>query len=257
MQPGHGSAPQQPLTRHRQQTTTCPRQPGLAPGLWHPPQGPGRATRLGWPGAQPLAREQPRGDRRVAPAPRGAKARPRRRCHPPWPWGPGAVTALGWGPGELCCWKGSHRQLLPVKESPAWLGGCHRQPGFCPSSQGRPCLAISLDLHPSLHPGSPQGGQCPLDTPEGHFPAAGRNIWSQRCHQGANRALPAPKTGVGMDPGHLLQPERCKQAPGNPAVPGAPKHGSPKPAQEMETAPCHARTVTEVSGRDPAGIYEG
>lgn len=60
---------------------------------------------------------------------------------------------------------------------------------------------------------------------------------------------------MGTDPGPLLQPERSKQAPGKPAVPCAPKHrGSPNPSQEMETAPCHSRTVTRVSGQDPAGV---
>lgn len=121
----------------------------------------------------PLAQEQPRSPRSAAgtwhsAAPPGAKARPRHRCHPPWQWGHGAVTALGWGPGESCCWKGSRRQLLPVEESPAWLGGCHSQPGSCPGSQGCSHLTIPMDVLSSPHPGSPQGGQCSPGTAEGH-----------------------------------------------------------------------------------------
>lgn len=145
-----GERPQQLLTQHWEQTTTCLQQPGLAPGLRHPPHDLGRASRLGWPGAMPLAQERP--PKRGWHAPLLGTEEPRHARGPAATrlggGGPGAVTGLGRGPGESCHWKGSHRQLLPAEESLAWLGGCHRQPGSCPSSQGCSCLTTRLDLPP-------------------------------------------------------------------------------------------------------------
>lgn len=76
------------------------------------------------------------------------------------PWdGARGNRAAGKAPAASCS---------PVEESPAWLGGCHGQPSSCPSSQGCSHLAIPMDVPPIPHSGSPQGGQCPPGTPEGH-----------------------------------------------------------------------------------------
>lgn len=134
----------------------------------------------------------------------------------------------------------------PTSPSP-WM--CFQVPTLAVPKEGSVPLTQQRDIAMLSLPGQ-DGIMWPF--------AAGRNIWpdaaqqhrSERCHQGVNRALSTSKTSMGTDPGHLLQPERwCKQAHGKPAVPCA-----PKPAQEMETAPYHSRTVTELSGQASAGI---
>lgn len=195
------------------------------------PHSPGRGTRLGRLGVMTLAQEQPRGPRSTA----------RSQGTPEAPLalgaGPGAVTALGRGPGGLCSWKGSCCQLLPAEESLAWLGGCHcllpqlpgmllphHLPGFAPKSP--PWGSVPLSHHRDISMLSlpaQDGIMCvAFGCREEHLarccPEAQDCLHKrrQRSHQGPNRALPTPKTIMGTHPGHLQQPQRCKQAPGKP-----------------------------------------
>lgn len=184
-------------------------------------------------GAAPKARLA-----RAAARHRGAKARSRPRCHPPWRWGTRGCHRPGTGPGGI----------VPLERLPPPAAPCGREPGMAgrlpPPARLLPQLPGMLLPH-HLPGFAPKEGSVPLrhqrdvsmpslpgqDGSMWHRPfAAGRNIWAdvvqqhrtiskQRSHQGANRALLTPKTNVGTDPGHLLQPERCKQAPGKAAVP--------------------------------------
>lgn len=101
---------------------------------------------------------------RAAARHRGAKARSRPRCHPPWRWG---------DPGLSQPWDGARGNRAAGKAPAASCSQRKRaRHGWEAATASRAPAPAPRDA-PASPPAwiCPQGGQCPPEAPEGRFPA--------------------------------------------------------------------------------------
>lgn len=156
-------------TRQREQTTTCPRQPELAPGLRHSPAAPG-----GEPGSNGQGRAMHLQTgvqaRSSTASPKARLASANGRCREPRHARGDAATRLGdrgtWrchsagpGPGRTEMLEGLPSPAAQCRGKPSAAGSLQRSDS---SSSSSPCTRMLLPHHPPrFAPSSPETWRCP------------------------------------------------------------------------------------------------